>query len=57
MSVCAAVVMIGFDLLARSPFNFRFLAMATGSDYHGALSSASGSDEKTLLEYRCDCWF
>lgn len=42
VSACAAVVLTGFDFLAHSVFNLRFLEM-TGSNYHGALQSASGS--------------
>lgn len=48
VSVCAAVVVTGFDFLARSVFNWRFLEMAAGPDYHGALNSASGSDGNSI---------
>lgn len=48
VSVCAAVVVTGFDFLAHSVFNLRFLEMAAGPDYHGALNSTSGSDENSI---------
>lgn len=48
VSVCAVVV-TGFDFLAHSVFNLRFLEMAAGPDYHGALNSTSGSDENYFL--------
>lgn len=47
VSVCAVVV-TGFDFLAHSVFNLRFLEMAAGPDYHGALNSTSGSDENSI---------
>lgn len=55
--VCVAVTMTGLDFLADSPFSFRCLEMAAGSDYRGARSPASGSDENIFLEYHCDCCF
>lgn len=55
--VRVAVTMTGLDFLADSPFSFRCLEMAAGSDYRGAQSPASGSDENIFLEYHCDCCF
>lgn len=55
--VRVAVTMIGLDFLAHSPFSFRCLEVAAGSDYRGARSPASGSDENIFLEYHCDCCF
>lgn len=48
VSVCAAVVVTGFDFLAHSVFNLRFLEIAAGPDYYGALNSTSGSDENSI---------
>lgn len=48
LSVCATVIMTGFDFLAHSLFNLRFLEVAAGSDYHGVLNSTSGSDENSI---------
>lgn len=49
MSVCAAVVVTGFDFLAHSVFNLRVLEMAAGHDHHGALNSAPGIDENSIF--------
>lgn len=47
VSVCAAAV-TGFDFLAHCLFSLRVLEVAAGPDYHGALNSASGSDENSI---------